>query len=93
MHASIGNGEYLREKNALIDFDAVFLALHQRAFGVHFFVRRRQTGDKFGCVIDEIVHAYEFGEVFREFAVNGLRVPLKEIFPRATAIPKDEFGC
>ena len=29
----------------LVDFDAVFLALHQRAFGVDLFLVRRQSRD------------------------------------------------
>jgi hypothetical protein len=90
MHASIGNGEHLREKNTLVDLDAVFFALHQGAFGVDLLVGRRQPGNQFCRVIDEIVHAHKIGKIFGKFAIDSLSMPPKKVFPRAAAIQEDE---
>ncbi len=59
MHAAVRQREHLRKENSLIDFDAVLLALHQRAFGVDLFLRRRQARHQLGGVVDKIVDAQE----------------------------------
>ncbi len=64
MRSRVGDGQHLREKNALVDFDAVFLALHQCAFGIDLFVRRRQAWDESGGIISEIVDTRKIGRDF-----------------------------
>ena len=63
---AVRNGEHLREKNALVDLDAVFLGLHQCAFGIDLLVRRRQAGNELPGLIDQIVHTHEI----RRFLVS-----------------------
>ena len=50
MRAGIGQRQHLREENALVDLDAVLLALHQPAFGVDLLLRRRQTRHQLGGI-------------------------------------------
>ena len=61
MHAGLGHGQHLREKNALVDFDAVLLALQQRAFGLDLLARRSETRHQLRRLIDKFVHTHECG--------------------------------
>ncbi len=64
MHASDGHRQHLGEKNALIDFDAVLLALQQRAFGIDLLARRRQAGHERSGVVSKFIDSRE---IWRDF--------------------------
>jgi hypothetical protein len=92
MHASLGIGQHMRQKDALIDFDAVFFRLQQRAFGIDLRARRRQARHQLGGEIRQVVDAGEFGEIFGELAIDGLGVVAEEIFTRIAARGENSIG-
>ena len=71
-----GTRQHLRQENALIDFDAVLLALHQLAFGIDLLARRRQARHQLRRVIRKIIDAHEFAEIFGELAIDSFGVAL-----------------
>ena len=60
MQPRVGDSQHLGKKDTLIDFDAVFLALHQRAFGIDLLLVRCQSRNQFRGGICQIIHAPEF---------------------------------
>src|SRR6185437_1693705 len=91
MHAGLGQRQHLREENALVDFDAVFLALQMLGLRRHLPARRRQPGDQFGGIIDQVLDAPKSPEIAGQSAIDRLGVPLQKRFARLPAIGQDAF--
>ena len=93
MHAGVGVGQHMRQENALIDFDAVLLALHQLRF------RHRPAcasasgpGTSFDGVVSEIVDAQEVVEIFGELAIDRIGMIGQKSFARIAAVQLNDIG-
>jgi hypothetical protein len=93
VHSGGRNGKHLSEKNTLVDFDTVFVGLHQCAFGIDLLARGRQPWNELSSVVGKVVNAYKLGEIPGELAIDRVGVPLKETLPRAPAGRNDDVGC
>ncbi len=91
MHACVGYGEHVRQENSLIDLDAVFLALHQRVFGLDLPLRRRETGHELSRFVDQFVDAQEFFVSVGQFAIDAARVRGHEALTRIAALQKNDI--
>jgi hypothetical protein len=90
MRAGGGTVEYVREQNALVDLDAVLVALDERAFATHLLAGRHQPGHFARGGVNEIGDAQEGGQVFGERAVERLGVRLEEGIARRAVGALDE---
>src|ERR1700761_8469117 len=73
-------GEDMGNENALIDFDAIFLALQEWRFGGKLSFCRRQARYGIGCGEHQIFEADEFRAVARQFVVKQFAMGIEEMF-------------
>ena len=64
----------VRQKNSLVDFEAVFVALKQARLGCDLLVRGRETGKGIGRRKDQRLEADKTGAVSCEVRINRFDV-------------------
>ncbi len=92
MHSGARVFEHARQKNSLIDLDAVLVLLRMLGFRRDLRRRRRQPRNQRGRVEDEPLDADEIGVVLGERAIKFFRVTEHESVARRAADPKHQFG-
>ena len=68
----------MREQDALVDFDAVLVALGEGAFALHLIARGYETRYFARRGVDKVGDAHERGEVLGERAIERLGVGREE---------------
>ena len=59
MRAGVRMRQHVREEDALIDLDAVLVALHLLALRIDLLARRHQAGNELGGLVGEHIGAHE----------------------------------
>ena len=90
MHSGFRQRKHVRKEYSLVDFDAVFLALHQRAVGFDLFPRRCQPRNQFGDVVYELIHPIKSRQIFGKPEINRTGMLFQEIFADTSACEKDD---
>src|SRR5256885_9538888 len=72
MRAGSGMRKDVREENALIDLDAVLVALHLLTLRRDLRARRHETGNQIGSGVDQRLGAQERGLTLSQCAINRL---------------------
>ena len=85
-------GENMSDKDALIDFDAVLVALQPEAFGPYLLGRRREAGNLRCRLAQQIVEAHESAAILRQSVVNRDRMGGEKSLAMIARGKKDRFG-
>ncbi len=91
MHAALAQRQHLRQENALIDLDAILLALHRDAFGLDLPLRWRQPRHQFRRLIDEVVDPQEFFQPVGQLAIDGAGMRGEKALARVAAPQQDDI--